>query len=168
MPSTSRNCVNVRAPTSEILGSDSDIETPATEAIVLVNNGALKGIVDIDDVVTTLNTNSQNAKTAQNIALLFSFSSGTTITQHATVAQDIITADFMSFGFTSDGEDASDRYSNQIVRFDGASSTGAYCILQGDILQVEYTDPTDASGDVNTVTDSGLISSSLARNLYIL
>ena len=29
-----------------------------------------------------------------------------------------------------------------------------YCILQGDILQVEYTDPTDASGDTNTVTDS--------------
>ncbi len=31
---------------------------------------------------------------------------------------------------------------------------GKHCILQGDILQVEYTDPTDASGDVNTVTDS--------------
>ncbi len=29
-----------------------------------------------------------------------------------------------------------------------------FCILQGDILQVEYEDPTDASGDVNTVTDS--------------
>ena len=29
-----------------------------------------------------------------------------------------------------------------------------YCILQGDILQIEYTDPADASGDVNTVTDS--------------
>ena len=29
-----------------------------------------------------------------------------------------------------------------------------YCILQGDILQVEYTDPADASGDPNTVTDS--------------
>ena len=29
-----------------------------------------------------------------------------------------------------------------------------YCILQGDILTVEYTDPTDASGDPNTVTDS--------------
>ena len=29
-----------------------------------------------------------------------------------------------------------------------------FCILQGDILQVEYTDPTDASGDQNTVTDS--------------
>ncbi|MGH9909055.1 MAG: hypothetical protein ACRD32_00270, partial [Nitrososphaerales archaeon] len=29
-----------------------------------------------------------------------------------------------------------------------------YCILQGDILTVQYTDPTDASGDVNTVTDS--------------
>jgi hypothetical protein len=28
------------------------------------------------------------------------------------------------------------------------------CILQGDILQVEYRDPTDASGDKNTITDS--------------
>jgi hypothetical protein len=33
-------------------------------------------------------------------------------------------------------------------------STNDYCILQGDILQVEYTDPADASGDLNTVTDS--------------
>jgi hypothetical protein len=32
------------------------------------------------------------------------------------------------------------------------TSTG--CILQGDILQVEYTDPTDASGSPNTITDS--------------
>ncbi|MEW6588815.1 MAG: hypothetical protein AB1299_06580 [Thermoproteota archaeon] len=39
-------------------------------------------------------------------------------------------------------------------RFDVASSTGDYCILQGDIITVEYTDPADASGDVNTVTDS--------------
>ena len=40
-------------------------------------------------------------------------------------------------------------------RFSEASSSGEdYCILQGDILQVEYTDPTDASGDENTVTDS--------------
>ena len=29
-----------------------------------------------------------------------------------------------------------------------------FCILQGDILQVEYNDPIDASGDPNTVTDS--------------
>lgn len=39
-------------------------------------------------------------------------------------------------------------------RFDMAAATGNYCILQGDILQVEYTDPADASGDINTVTDS--------------
>ncbi|MDH3341265.1 MAG: hypothetical protein OEL84_08265, partial [Nitrosopumilus sp.] len=40
-------------------------------------------------------------------------------------------------------------------RFSTASPSGEnYCILQGDILQVEYTDPTDASGDINTVTDS--------------
>lgn len=42
----------------------------------------------------------------------------------------------------------------ETTRFDAASTTGDYCILQGDILTVEYTDPADASGDVNTVTDS--------------
>ena len=40
-------------------------------------------------------------------------------------------------------------------RFDAsADDDESYCILQGDILTVEYTDPTDASGDPNTVTDS--------------
>ncbi len=45
---------------------------------------------------------------------------------------------------------------NAEYRFDLAenSETEDFCILQGDILQVEYTDPADASGDVNTVTDS--------------
>ena len=40
---------------------------------------------------------------------------------------------------------------------DGETNTDADdkgCILQGDILQVEYNDPTDASGQSNTVTDS--------------
>jgi hypothetical protein len=40
------------------------------------------------------------------------------------------------------------------TRFDSAPATGNYCILQGDIITVEYTDPSDASGDQNTVTDS--------------
>ncbi|MBI5697660.1 MAG: hypothetical protein HZC29_04045, partial [Thaumarchaeota archaeon] len=41
------------------------------------------------------------------------------------------------------------------TRFDaGAPTSGNYCLLQGDIVTVEYTDPADASGDVNTVTDS--------------
>ena len=43
----------------------------------------------------------------------------------------------------------------ELSRFSEASGTTEnYCILQGDILQVEYEDPTDASGDKNTVTDS--------------
>ena len=42
----------------------------------------------------------------------------------------------------------------ETTRFTKLAAAGAYCILQGDILQVEYTDPADASGDVNTVTDS--------------
>jgi hypothetical protein len=44
----------------------------------------------------------------------------------------------------------------QASRFDEANAAGTtdFCILQGDIITVEYTDPADASGDVNTVTDS--------------
>ena len=50
---------------------------------------------------------------------------------------------------------SADTASNPITqRFDVAPANGNHCILQGDILQVEYTDPTDASGDRNTVTDS--------------
>ena len=45
--------------------------------------------------------------------------------------------------------------SSELNRFNQASGSNEnYCILQGDILQVEYEDPTDASGDRNTVTDS--------------
>lgn len=39
-------------------------------------------------------------------------------------------------------------------RFSAAAGTGDYCILQGDILTVQYTDTVDASGNTNTVTDS--------------
>ena len=39
------------------------------------------------------------------------------------------------------------------VDFDDDGSDNS-CILQGDILQVEYNDPTDSSGQSNTVTDS--------------
>ena len=47
--------------------------------------------------------------------------------------------------------DAPDRFD---VSNDPLYSGEDFCILQGDILQVEYTDAADASGDVNTVTDS--------------
>ncbi|MCH9657334.1 hypothetical protein K0U27_01340, partial [archaeon] len=48
---------------------------------------------------------------------------------------------------------AADRFN--IAEIAGTPYAGEdFCILQGDILQVEYTDPADASGDPNTVTDS--------------
>ena len=54
--------------------------------------------------------------------------------------------------FNADGTQVID---NELNRFDTPAPSGEnYCILQGDILQVEYTDPADASGDINTVTDS--------------
>ena len=56
------------------------------------------------------------------------------------------TLDFDASTGATDGE---------LTRFNTASPSGEnYCILQGDILQIEYVDPTDASGDENSVTDS--------------
>ena len=49
----------------------------------------------------------------------------------------------------SRGTEASTRFI-----LDDSDDEDQFCILQGDILTVEYTDPTDASGDPNTVTDS--------------
>jgi len=51
---------------------------------------------------------------------------------------------------------------DMIIKYDDGPYTNACpdpntsigCILQGDILQVQYNDPTDASGSANTVTDS--------------
>ncbi|MGY5147046.1 MAG: hypothetical protein ACW9W4_03490 [Candidatus Nitrosopumilus sp. bin_7KS] len=61
-----------------------------------------------------------------------------------------VTNNFIPIDGTADN--GNNGYDN---RFDSAPASGTnYCILQGDILQVEYTDPADASGDVNTVTDS--------------
>ena len=42
---------------------------------------------------------------------------------------------------------------SHIFNKDGDTSD-QHCILQGDIITVEYTDPTDASGSQNTITDS--------------
>ena len=55
------------------------------------------------------------------------------------------TAVFDGLGGRDPGSSAQNRFT------DDASN---HCIQQGDILTVEYTDPTDASGNPNTVTDS--------------
>ena len=44
--------------------------------------------------------------------------------------------------------------SGAISRFDAAPTSGSYCILQGDVITVEYSDQEDASGSARTVTDS--------------
>ena len=40
------------------------------------------------------------------------------------------------------------------VRFDDTSGSANHCILQGDVLTVEYTDPTDSSGNPRTTSAS--------------
>ena len=49
------------------------------------------------------------------------------------------------------GTSVTDRFS---ATFTGTSGATGFCIIQGDIITVEYRDPTDASGNPNTVTDS--------------
>jgi len=44
------------------------------------------------------------------------------------------------------------------IRFDDSSASSRHCILQGDVLLVEYTDPTDASGNSRKVTASATFS----------
>ena len=44
------------------------------------------------------------------------------------------------------------------IRFDDSSASSRHCILQGDVFLVEYTDPTDASGNSRKVTASAAFS----------
>ncbi|MEX2059808.1 MAG: hypothetical protein WD966_01935, partial [Nitrosopumilaceae archaeon] len=44
------------------------------------------------------------------------------------------------------------------IRFDDSSASSRHCILQGDVLLVEYTDPTDGSGNSRKVTASATFS----------
>ena len=44
------------------------------------------------------------------------------------------------------------------IRFDDSNVSSRHCILQGDVLLVEYTEPTDASGNSRKVTASAIFS----------
>ena len=44
-------------------------------------------------------------------------------------------------------------------RFDNSNEFSKHCILQGDVLLVEYTDTSDASGNIRTVSSSATFSS---------
>jgi hypothetical protein len=100
-----------------ILDSDAHLQAIGTSVLIQLSNGtATKALVDLASAETAMNTSSTNADSAQNIGILVEFSSTTTLTENST--HDSLTMDFMSFGFTNAGEDASDRVSNQIVRLE--------------------------------------------------
>jgi len=61
--------------------------------------------------------------------------------------------DTVDYDNTKDGiQEVTDRFMRSLPILIGPAED--FCILQGDIIQVEYTDPADASGNPNTVTDS--------------
>lgn len=45
-------------------------------------------------------------------------------------------------------------FNNANIRFDDSTVLSRHCILQGDVILVEYTDPSDVSGNPRTITDS--------------
>jgi hypothetical protein len=108
--------INTTAP---VLQADGDLDKSGVSNSLIKLVGATnstKGLRDISDVETALNTSVTNGDANQNIGYLVQFSSTTTLTEDST--NDAVTLDFMSFGFTNSGEDASDRVSNQIIRLE--------------------------------------------------
>ncbi|MEK9697467.1 MAG: hypothetical protein VW270_17010, partial [Candidatus Poseidoniales archaeon] len=112
--------INLINDTKEILNSRGNIELGAStnNLIQLVAAGnSSKGLVDLSNVEQTIAKGSSTyADSAQNLGYYIEFSSTTTLTENST--HDSMYIDFMSFGFTNNGEDAADRYSNQIVRLE--------------------------------------------------
>jgi hypothetical protein len=105
--------------TKNILDSDADVQVTGdtvADVIRLVQGGATKGLVETTNLETQLNTSVNNADSDQHIGLLVIFSSTTALSENTT--HDSLYADFMSFGFTNDGDDAADRSANQIVRLE--------------------------------------------------
>jgi hypothetical protein len=49
---------------------------------------------------------------------------------------------------------ATDKTNSSTVRFATTASSQYHCILQGDVITVEYTDPNDASGNTGVAYDS--------------
>jgi len=106
---------------SNILDSDSDVQQDNDAAksttIKLVGAGnATKGLVSLESAESVVNKARTGNDDNQHLGILVEFSGTTTLTEGTT--EDAVTFDFMSFGFTNDGEDAADRYSNQIIRFE--------------------------------------------------
>jgi selT/selW/selH-like putative selenoprotein len=86
--------------------------------IKLVNDGTPKGLVSIQRAVDAIATNNQdnNSDASQNIGLYIESSAGAPLTENSST--DSIYVDFLTFGFSNSGEDASERTSNQIARFE--------------------------------------------------
>ena len=111
---------------------------------------ALSGTIDTDgntlDAVRTFGPMTEIAPDAGIFEsdIVIRYTDGPASTQCPTTTDDWTPLDGTADGATN----------AETERFDIAATSGDYCILQGDILQVEYSDPADASGDLNTVTDS--------------
>jgi hypothetical protein len=86
--------------------------------IELVDDGNMKGLVDIADAETAINTSVTNLDSAQNIGLYIHMNvSGQAMSltdsdaAASTRTSDSFYVDFLTFGFTNSGEDASERTS---------------------------------------------------------
>ena len=92
-------------------------------AVVLVANGTGQGYITLD----TLDANlfGATSPTTQNLGLAIEFDYAGGPTRRGVTgidAQEVIVADFFSFGFTDDGVQSAERFANQIVRIEAEES----------------------------------------------
>ena len=123
--------------TQPILDADGDV--PAgniayNNSIKIADDVSPKGLIDIDDVVASIQTSVTNADSVQQLGIYVNFNTALSSITASTV--DVVSFDFMSFGYTSDGEDAADRVSNQIVRLELEESGDNTGIFEGTLEYV--------------------------------
>jgi len=85
------------------------------------------------------------------------------IKQFGPITETSPTSGIFEFGVSIKNTDGPESSKCQVsseaqIRFDDSSASSRHCILQGDVLLVEYTEPTDASGNSRKVTASATFS----------
>jgi len=138
-------------------GGSTANSTALTGGLIDVGNDGVPGCGDEDPVAALLQSGAGDSCTRQLGTLtevapdagIFELDFAIRYTDGPSSATCPVTTNFSALNT------AVNNAQSELSRFDVVSAAGQnYCILQGDIITVEYTDPEDASGDVNTVTDS--------------
>ena len=137
--------------TAQIINATGFISDPdvGTTVVLIANDASVQSLtsLEVDGLHDALGEAS--IPDANQIGLLFNYN--TTATEVAFADRNPIVADFISFGFTDDGQQASERVSNQIIRIEGEESLDNSAIFEGTleftmVNQLNINDPDTYTG----------------------